>query len=400
MPSCSKPNSKSYHAPGTCTFYGTANSNQMLMEILGLHLPGAAFVNPGTPLREALTREATKRALAITALGNEFTPAGRMIDEKSIVNAVVGLNATGGSTNHTMHLVAMARAAGIRLTWQDIGELSDAVPLLARIYPNGLADVNHFHAAGGMAFLIRQLLDAGLLHEDVDTILGKGLGAHTREPRLGEDGEVQWIEAPQKSGDEKVLAPVAKPFRANGGLKVLRGNLGSAISKVSAVSPERYVIEAPAAIFSEQDELVTAFKAGELDRDFIAVVRFQGPKANGMPELHKLTPVLGVLQDRGFKVALVTDGRMSGASGKVPSAIHVTPEALDGGPIAQLRDGDIVRVDAVAGKLDVNLAANELSARAPATADLSARGHGVGRELFTGMRAHVGRADAGASVFA
>jgi phosphogluconate dehydratase len=391
--------SKSYHSPGTCTFYGTANSNQMLMEVLGLHLPGAAFVNPGTPLRDALTREATKRALAITALGNQFTPAGRMIDEKSIVNAVVGLHATGGSTNHTMHLVAMAHAAGILLTWDDIGELSEAVPLLARIYPNGLADVNHFHAAGGMAFLIRELLDAGLLHEDVDTILGTGLRAHAKEPRLGENGEVTWAEPPEVSADEKVLAPVARSFRPNGGLKLLEGNLGRAISKVSAVAPERHVIEAPAIVFDDQQALLDAFKAGGLDRDFVAVVRFQGPKACGMPELHKLTPALGVLQDRGHKVALVTDGRMSGASGKVPSAIHVTPEALDGGPIARLRNGDIVRLDAIAGRLDVLTPQNEYDSRPPATADLSGNRHGVGRELFAGMRMRVGRADEGASAF-
>jgi phosphogluconate dehydratase len=391
--------SKSYHSPGTCTFYGTANSNQMLMEVLGFHLPGAAFVNPGTPLREALTLEAAKRALAITALGNEFTPAGRMIDEKSIVNAVVGLHATGGSTNHTMHLVAMAHAAGILLTWDDIGELSEAVPLLARIYPNGLADVNHFHAAGGMAFLIRELLDAGLLHEDVDTILGKGLRTHAREPKLGKNGEVAWAEAPEVSADEKVLAPVARPFRPNGGLKLLEGNLGRAISKVSAVAPERHVVEAPAIVFDDQQALLDAFKAGELDRDFVAVLRFQGPRACGMPELHKLTPALGVLQDRGHKVALVTDGRMSGASGKVPSAIHVTPEASDGGPIARLRNGDIVRLDAVAGCLDVLTPQSEYDSRPAATADLSRNEHGVGRELFAGMRMRVGRADEGASAF-
>jgi phosphogluconate dehydratase len=298
-----------------------------------------------------------------------------------------------------MHLVAMAHAAGIHLTWADIGELSETVPLLARIYPNGLADVNHFHAAGGTGFLIRQLLDAGLLHEDVDTILGSGLGAHAREPMLGERGEVTWIDAPKKSGDDKVLAPVAKAFRANGGLKVLSGNLGSAISKVSAVAPERHVIEAPAVIFEEQDDIVAAFKAGELEKDFVAVLRFQGPKANGMPELHRLTPVLGVLQDRGFRVALVTDGRMSGASGKVPSAIHVTPEALDGGPIAQIRDGDIVCVDTLNGRLDVKLAAGEFAARPLARRDMSAHAHGIGRELFAGMRALVGRPDDGARAF-
>ena len=323
--------SKSYHGPGTCTFYGTANSNQMLMEIMGLHTPGASFINPGTPLREALTREAAKRALAITALGNAYTPAGKMIDERSVVNGIVGLHATGGSTNHTIHLIAMAHAAGIAITWQDISDLSEAVPLLARVYPNGLADVNHFHAAGGMGFLIRELLDEGLLHEDVQTVWGEGLRPYAIEVKLGADGGVVREPAPEKSGDEKVLAPFPKAFQPTGGLKVLSGNLGHAIIKTSAVKPERRVIEAPAIVLDSQEALNAAFKAGELNRDFVAVIRFQGPKANGMPELHRLTTVLGVLQDRGHKVALVTDGRMSGASGKVPAAIHVTPEALEGG---------------------------------------------------------------------
>ena len=348
--------SKSYHGPGTCTFYGTANSNQMLMEIMGLHTPGASFVNPGTPLRDALTREAAKRALAITALGNDYTPVGRMIDERSIVNGIVGLHATGGSTNHTIHLIAMAAAAGIAITWQDISDLSEAVPLLARVYPNGLADVNHFHAAGGLGFLIRELLDAGLLHEDVQTVWGEGLRPYAVEAKLGADGGVVREAAPAKSGDEKVLAPFAKAFQPTGGLKVLSGNLGQAIIKTSAVKPERRFIEAPALVFDSQQALNDAFKAGELDRDFIAVVRFQGPKANGMPELHKLTTVLGVLQDRGHKVALVTDGRMSGASGKVPAAIHVTPEALEGGAIGKIRDGDMIRLDADAGTLEVLVA--------------------------------------------
>ncbi|RUW71491.1 phosphogluconate dehydratase, partial [Mesorhizobium sp. M2A.F.Ca.ET.067.02.1.1] len=307
--------SKSYHGPGTCTFYGTANSNQMLMEIMGLHTPGASFVNPGTPLRDALTREAAKRALAITALGNAYTPVGRMIDERSIVNGVVGLHATGGSTNHTIHLIAMAAAAGIALTWQDISDLSEAVPLLARVYPNGLADVNHFHAAGGLGFLIRELLDEGLLHEDVQTVWGEGLRPYAVEARLGEDGSVVREAAPLVSGDEKVLAPVNKAFQPTGGLKVLGGNLGHAVIKTSAVKPERRVIEAPAKVFDSQQGLNDAFKAGQLTGDFVAVIRFQGPKANGMPELHKLTTVLGILQDRGQRVALVTDGRMSGASG-------------------------------------------------------------------------------------
>lgn len=390
--------SKSYHGPGTCTFYGTANSNQMLMEIMGFHMPGASFVNPGTPLREALTREATKRALAITAQGNEFTPAGEMIDERSIVNGVVGLHATGGSTNHTLHLVAMARAGGIQLTWQDIAELSEIVPLLARVYPNGLADVNHFHAAGGMGFLIKELLKHGLLHDDVRTVFGQGLQAYTIDPRLGEDGNVAREPSPEKSADPKVLASIETPFQANGGLKMLRGNLGKAVIKISAVKPDRHVIEAPAIVFHSQQELQDAFKEGKLNKDFIAVVRFQGPKANGMPELHKLTPPLGVLQDRGFRVALLTDGRMSGASGKVPAAIHVTPEAVDGGPIARIKDGDIIRLDAIAGTLEVLVDAADLAEREAVVADLSDNEFGTGRELFAPFRRAVGASDRGASV--
>jgi phosphogluconate dehydratase len=391
--------SKSYHGPGTCTFYGTANSNQMLMEMMGLHTPGSSFVNPGTPLRDALTREAAKRALAITALGNEFTPVGRMIDERSIVNGVVGLHATGGSTNHTIHLIAMANAAGIKLTWQDISDLSDVVPLLARVYPNGLADVNHFHAAGGLGFLIRELLDAGLAHEDVQTVWGEGLRPYAIEAKLNADGTVAREPAPAVSGNEKVLAPFPKAFQPTGGLMVLKGNLGSAIIKTSAVKPERRVIEAPAKVFDSQEALNSAFKAGELDRDFVAIVRFQGPKANGMPELHRLTTVLGILQDRGHKVALVTDGRMSGASGKVPAAIHVTPEALDGGMIGKIRDGDIVLVDGEAGALQVEVDAAELAARPVDLPDLSANGFGLGRELFENFRQMAGRADQGAAVF-
>ncbi|MFN3765100.1 MAG: phosphogluconate dehydratase [Aliihoeflea sp.] len=391
--------SKSYHGPGTCTFYGTANSNQMLMEMMGLHTPGSSFVNPGTPLREALTREAARRALAITALGNEFTPVGRMIDERSIVNGVVGLHATGGSTNHTIHLIAMAAAAGIKLTWQDISDLSDVVPLLARVYPNGLADVNHFHAAGGLGFLIRELLDAGLAHEDVQTVWGEGLRPYAVEAKLGPDGTVAREPAPAVSGNEKVLAPFPKAFQPTGGLKVLKGNLGAAIIKTSAVKPEQRVIEAPAKVFDSQEALNAAFKAGELDCDFVAVVRFQGPKANGMPELHRLTTVLGILQDRGHKVALVTDGRMSGASGKVPAAIHVTPEALDGGTIGKIRDGDIVLVDGEIGALQVEVDAAELAARPVELPDLSANGFGLGRELFENFRQVAGRADQGAAVF-
>ncbi len=390
--------SKSYHGPGTCTFYGTANSNQMLMEIMGFHMPGASFINPNTPLRDALTREAAKRALAITALGNEFTPAGEMIDERSIVNGVVGLHATGGSTNHTLHLVAMARAAGIQLTWQDISDLSDIIPLLARVYPNGLADVNHFHAAGGMGFLIKQLLKAGYLHDDVRTVFGQGLAAYTIDPQLGEDGTVIRQPAPEESADPKVLSRIEAPFQPNGGLKMLTGNLGKAVIKISAVKPERHVVEAPAIVFHDQQELQDAFKAGKLDRDFIAVVRFQGPKSNGMPELHRLTPPLGVLQDRGHKVALVTDGRMSGASGKVPAAIHVTPEAVDGGAIAKIKDGDMIRLDAIAGTLEVLVDAAEFAARASATPDLSGNEFGLGRELFAPLRRVAGAADMGASV--
>ncbi|TBG83001.1 phosphogluconate dehydratase [Rhizobium leguminosarum] len=390
--------SKSYHGPGTCTFYGTANSNQMLMEIMGFHMPGSSFINPGTPLREALTREAAKRALAITALGNEFTPAGEMIDERSVVNGVVGLHATGGSTNHTLHLVAMARAAGIQLTWQDIAELSEIVPLLARVYPNGLADVNHFQAAGGMGFLIKELLKHGLVHDDVRTVFGQGLAAYTVDARLGGNGAVLREPSPEKSVDPKVLSSIETPFQANGGLKMLRGNLGKAVIKISAVKPERHIIEAPAIIFHSQQELQDAFKEGKLNRDFIAVVRFQGPKANGMPELHKLTPPLGVLQDRGFRVALLTDGRMSGASGKVPAAIHVTPEAVDGGPIARIREGDIIRLDAIKGTLEVLVDAADMAEREPVVVDLSDNEFGMGRELFAPFRRAVGPSDQGASV--
>ena len=390
--------SKSYHGPGTCTFYGTANSNQMLMEIMGFHMPGASFINPGTPLRDALTKEAARRALAITAEGNEFTPAGEMIDERSIVNGVVGLHATGGSTNHTLHLVAMARAAGIMLTWKDISDLSDIVPLLARVYPNGLADVNHFHAAGGMGFLIKELLQGGLLHDDVRTVYGQGLQAYTIEPKLGAQGGVEREPAPKYSHDPKILANIEAPFQASGGLKMLTGNIGKAVIKISAVKPERHIIEAPAKVFHDQLDLNAAFKAGELTGDFIAVVRFQGPKANGMPELHKLTTVLGILQDRGQKVALLTDGRMSGASGKVPAAIHVTPEAVDNGPIGRIREGDMIRLDAVAGTIEVLVDEAEFSARPQAPADLSGNEFGMGRELFAPFRAIAGPADHGASV--
>ncbi|MBF2993507.1 phosphogluconate dehydratase, partial [Pseudomonas aeruginosa] len=326
----------SYHAPGTCTFYGTANTNQLLVEVMGLHLPGASFVNPNTPLRDELTREAARQASRLTPENGNYVPMAEIVDEKAIVNSVVALLATGGSTNHTLHLLAIAQAAGIQLTWQDMSELSHVVPTLARIYPNGQADINHFQAAGGMSFLIRQLLDGGLLHEDVQTVAGPGLRRYTREPFL-EDGRLVWREGPERSLDEAILRPLDKPFSAEGGLRLMEGNLGRGVMKVSAVAPEHQVVEAPVRIFHDQASLAAAFKAGELERDLVAVVRFQGPRANGMPELHKLTPFLGVLQDRGFKVALVTDGRMSGASGKVPAAIHVSPEAIAGGPLARLR---------------------------------------------------------------
>ena len=390
---------RSYHGPGTCTFYGTANTNQMMMEIMGLHLPGASFVTPNTPLRDALTREGVHRALAHTALGNQYKPIGRMLNEKAFVNAVVGLHATGGSTNHTLHLVAMAAAAGLTLTWDDFSDLAEVVPLLTRIYPNGKADVNHFHAAGGMGFVIRELLSQGLLHADVETVWGTGLDGYAVEPGLDADAQLTWRPAADATGDEAVLRPVANPFQPTGGLRVLTGNLGRAVVKTSAVAPERHVIEAPARVFHSQEAFQQAFKAGSLTGDFVAVIRFQGPSANGMPELHKLMPPLGVLQDRGQKVALVTDGRLSGASGKVLSAIHVTPEAVHGGAIAKIEDGDMVRVDGVAGTLSVLVDEVELARRLPAQADLSASHDGVGRDLFGAFRGAVGAADHGASIF-
>ena len=390
---------RSYHGPGTCTFYGTANSNQMLMEIMGLHLPGSTFVNPGTPLRDAITRQSAKRALSITALGNDYRPIGRIFDEKAVVNGIVGLHATGGSTNHTMHIIAMAAAAGIIVTWEDFAALSKVVPLMTRIYPNGRADVNHFNAAGGMGFLIRELLAEGLLHGDVSTIMGEGLGAYTVEAKLDGDGGLAFAPAPEKSGDETVLRPCGNPFQPTGGLNVLHGNLGTAVIKASSIPADRHVIEAPARVFHSQEELHGAFKAGEIDRDVVAVVRFQGPKACGMPELHRLTPPLAVLQERGFRVALVTDGRMSGASGKVPAAIHVTPEAADGGPIARVRDGDVIRIDADAGTLEVLVEAAEFAQRQPVAADLSMNQSGTGRELFAAFRKIAGRADQGATIF-
>ena len=390
----------SYHSPGTCTFYGTANSNQLLMEVMGLHLPGASFVPPGTGLRDALTAEAGRRVTELTALGGSYTPIGEVLDEKAFVNGVVALLASGGSTNHTLHLVAMAAAAGIELTWDDFAELSSATPLLARVYPNGTADVNHFHAAGGTAFLIAELLGAGLLHEDVRTVGGKGLGDYCATPQLGSDGSVAWRPAPQDSGDLGVLRPVAEPFAPEGGMRLAHGNLGRAVVKTSAVRDDHRVVEAPARVFESQQQLQTAFAAGELDCDVVVVVRYQGPKANGMPELHKLTPPLSVLLDRGHQVALVTDGRMSGASGSVPAAIHLSPEAADGGPLSRLRDGDVIRFDADSGTLEVLVEATEFEARPPSGAPLSdADWIGTGRELFTAFRRSVGPAELGARVF-
>jgi len=385
----------SYHGPGTCTFYGTANTNQMLMEVMGLHLPGASFVNPGTPLREALTTAAVERAATITALGNDYRPAGEVLDERAFVNGLVGLMATGGSTNLVLHLPAMARAAGVLIDLQDFADISDVVPLMAKVYPNGLADVNHFHAAGGLGYMIGQLLDAGLLHPDAKTVAGDGLDLYRQEPKL-HDGRLAWEPGTPTSLNEKILRPATDPFQPSGGLKQLTGNLGRGVIKVSAVAPDRHVIEAPVRIFHDQESVKAAFKAGEFTADTIVVVRFQGPQANGMPELHALTPTLSVLQDRGLRVALVTDGRMSGASGKVPAAIHISPEAAVGGPLARLRDGDLVRLDAVAGTLTALV--TEFDTRPAATADLSANRWGIGRELFDAFRRNVGPATAGAGV--
>jgi len=411
-----------YHGPGTCTFYGTANSNQMLLEAMGLHVPGAAFVHPHAPLREALTREAVRTLLAIRR-GQRFTPIGRLVDERVIVNAMVALLATGGSTNHLIHWVAVARSAGVLIDWTDFSDLSAEVPLLARVYPNGSADVNQFQAAGGTAFVLRELLEAGLLHGDVLTVADGGMAAYGRLPQAADAAEasqavapiasgaapaplpvasrtsVSWAAAPAVSGDSSVLRPAAAPFSATGGLKLLTGRLGRAVIKVSAVPDDRHVIEAPARVFDSQESMQQAFKAGELERDVVAVVRFQGPQANGMPELHKLTPPLSVLQGKGFQVALVTDGRMSGASGKVPSAIHVSPEALAGGPLAKVRDGDVIRLDAVQGTLEVLVDDATWAARPLATlpvAQAHDNAHGLGRELFGGMRRHVGSAEQGA----
>jgi phosphogluconate dehydratase len=385
----------SYHSAGTCTFYGTANSNQMLMEVMGLHLPGAAFVPPNTPLRDALTAAAARRAARITALGDEYLPLARVVDERAIVNAIVGLLATGGSTNHTLHLVAMARCAGIAINWDDFSDLSAAVPLLTRIYPNGSADVNRFHVAGGMAFLIRELLDAGLLQGETNTVMGPGLRAYAAEPWLN-NGELAWRPAPVVSGDRDVLRPVTDPFSPDGGLKLLQGNLGRAVIKTSAMKAEHHVIEAPALVFNDQEEVIAAFKAGKLARDFVAVVRFQGPRANGMPELHQLTPSLASLQSKGYQVALVTDGRMSGASGSVPAAIHVTPECLHGGPLGLVRDGDLIRLDCHRGTLEALVADAHWRLREIPSLGHTGNESGTGRELFTTFRRVAGDAEAGA----
>jgi phosphogluconate dehydratase len=389
--------SKSYHGPGTCTFYGTANSNQMMVEIMGLHLPGSSFVNPYTPLRDELTKAAARQVLKFTALGGDFRPIGHVINEKAIINAIIGLLATGGSTNHTMHLIAIARAAGIIINWDDFDALSRVIPLLTRIYPNGPADVNHFQAAGGMGVLIAELLAGGLLHEDILTVAdGKGMKNYTQEPKLAE-GKLTWEPCPAASLDTEVLRPVSDPFDASGGLHVMHGNLGRGVSKVSAVSKDHREVLAPAVVFDDQDDMMAAFKRGELDRDFVAVIRFQGPKSNGMPELHKLTPPLGLLQDKGYKVALITDGRMSGASGKVPSAIHMCPECADGGPLAKVRNGDMIHLNTETGEVNVLVDKDEFNARKPAVNHAKDHHHGMGRELFAGFRLNASSAETGAT---
>ena len=389
--------SASYHSPGTCTFYGTANSNQMLMEFMGLQLPGGSFVNPGTELRNELTADVVRTVLGITNLGDDYTPIGRIVDEKAIVNAVVGLLASGGSTNHTLHLVAIAAAAGIRIDWSDFAELSAEVPLMAHVYPNGLADVNHFHAAGGLGYMMGQLLDAGLLHEDVQTILGKGLDKFRKEPVI-DNGKLSWQSAQSKSLDEEILRPVDAPFNSEGGLRVLEGNVGRAIVKVSAVEEKHHSVTAPARVFDSQAAFTEAFNNGELEMDFVAVLACQGPRATGMPELHKLTPYLGVLQNRGFKVALLTDGRMSGASGKVLAAIQVTPEAVCDGTIGKIKDGDQITIDAVAGVLSVT-ADDDPALRSIGSSDPSSSHVGMGRELFVQFRKNVSSAERGATIF-
>ncbi len=383
-----------YHAPGTCTFYGTANSNQMLLEAMGLVLPGAAFVNPGTPLREALTRSATERALAITALGQDYRPLGQLINERSLVNAISVLMATAGSTNHTIHWIAVARAAGITLTWDDYHDIAEVVPLLVRLYPNGQADINQFNAAGGTAFLLRELLSNGLIHGDVETVVTGGLEAYTHEPRVYDD-RLSYAEGTPSSADEDILRPVDRAFDPHGGLRLLTGNLGRALIKVSALPEDRHCIEAPAVVVDDQQELARLHAAKRLPHDFVAVVRFQGPRANGMPELHSLTPLLGYLQDQGSRVALVTDGRLSGASGKVPSAIHLTPEAAAGGPLAKIRDGDVILLDTIHNRLELKVDAATLAARQVAS-NSHPSAIDIGRVLFAGNRARVGLPEEGA----
>lgn len=387
--------SQSYHSAGTCTFYGTANSNQLVVEVMGLHLPGASFVNPGTPLREALTKAASVQATRLTDLGENYMPIGHIVDAKSMVNGIVALLATGGSTNHTMHLVAVARAAGLIINWNDFSDLSKATPLLTRIYPNGSADINHFTAAGGTGLLFKQLLDAGLLHNDVNTICGRGLEQYTKEPVL-RDGELLWVDCPKESLDKTVLATVSEPFKPDGGLSVLEGNIGRAVMKTSALREPNCHIKAPAVVFEDQYALDKAFNDGDLNKDCVVVVRFQGPAAMGMPELHRLTPPLGVLQDKGYKVALVTDGRMSGASGKVPAAIHLTPEAYKGGLIAKVKNGDIIELNTATGEFILHVDEAELASRELAKVDLTESHIGMGREMFGGMRASLTGAEEGA----
>ena len=388
--------SASYHSAGTCTFFGTANSNQLVVEVMGLHLPGASFVAPNTPLREALTQAAARQVTRLTEQAGNYKPVGKMIDERSIVNAIVALLATGGSTNLTMHIIAFAKAAGIIINFQDFNDLSNAVPLLTKIYPNGQADINHFQQAGGMALLFKELIKAGLVHEDVETICGKGLTAYTKQPVLAENGELTWVDSVDVSGDSEVITTAEHPFKADGGLKVLKGNLGVSVLKTSSLREGSFVIKAPAVVFEDQHELQAAFDNGELEKDFVAVVRFQGPKSRGMPELHKLTPPLGALQDKGFKVALVTDGRMSGASGKVPAAIHLCPEALDGGLIAKVQNGDMILVDGESGELTLLVDEAVLAQRDLATFQLNGNHEGMGRELFGFMRKNLSTAETGA----
>jgi phosphogluconate dehydratase len=391
-----KAESDSYHSPGTCTFYGTANSNQMMVEMMGLHLPGSSFVNPNTPLRDALTKSATEQVLKYTALGDDFRPIGHMIDEKAIVNAMVGLMATGGSTNHTMHLVAIAKAAGININWDDFDKITKIIPLLTRIYPNGDADINHFQAAGGMGVLIGELLEQGLMHEDIISVAPtKGMSTYTQEPKLV-DGNLIWEEGPGKSLDEKVIGTVANPFSSTGGLHLIHGNLGRGMSKISAVAEEHQIVEAPAMVFDDQDDVLAAFKRGEMEQDLIVVLRFQGPKANGMPELHKLTPLLGSLQDKGFHVAIVTDGRMSGASGKVPSAIHMCPECEVGGPLTKVRSGDMLHLNTQTGDLNILVDDDVFNERTRCIKGDTEHHYGMGRELFDSFRKGVSSAETGA----